>query len=78
MAQDSSTGTAVRTITRDEILSRRNDPRLLLVDVLPAASFEQRRIPGSRNLPAAEIPTASGRILPDRHADIVVYCGGFT
>lgn len=68
----------VPTITRDEIVRRQGDRRLILVHVLPAASFAERRIPGSRNLPAAEITARAGAVLPDRTADIAAYCGSFT
>lgn len=79
MAQAASTTTDdIPTITRDEIIRRQGDRRLILVNVLPAVSFTERRIPGSRNLPAAEISARAGAVLPDRTADIAAYCGSFT
>lgn len=68
----------VPTISREEIVRRQGDRRLILVNVLPAVSFAERRLPGSRNLPAAEITTRAAAVLPDRTAEIVAYCGAFT
>ena len=63
---------------RDEVLRRLADPSLVLVDVLPRESFLAGRIPGSIHLPVAEIPARAGAVLPDRGADIVVYCASPT
>jgi len=51
---------------------------LVLVDVLPAESYETGHIPGAISLPVAAIPSGAPALLPDREAPIVVYCGGFT
>ena len=64
-------------ITREEIRSRLNDPTLRIVNVLPRAAFEECRIPGSVSLPVAEIRSRAREVLPDRSADIAVYCGKF-
>lgn len=42
-------------ISRDEIRDRLNDSRLTVVNVLPRETFVAARIPGSINLPVAEI-----------------------
>ena len=65
-------------ISREEVRSRLKDPRLLLLNVLPRAAFEEARIPGSVNLPVAEIPSKARAILPDPLREIAVYCGGPT
>ena len=49
-----------------------------LVDVLPHELFLQEHIPGSINLPLAEVEERALRMLPDRDADIAAYCGKFT
>src|SRR4029434_5143464 len=41
-------------ISRQEILSRRGDPSLLVVDVLPRESFLDSHLPGAVNLPVAD------------------------
>jgi len=58
-------------------LSRRiedGDGSWVLVSVLPRASFEAGRIPGSLNLPLAEIAERAGEVLPARDQETVVYC----
>ena len=72
---------AVSEISRGELRARveSRDPDLVLVDVLPADSFAASHIPTARNLPYATMTEASVRAaLTDLHADLVLYCGGFT
>jgi len=72
---------AVPEISRGELRARveSRDPDLVLIDVLPADSFAASHIPTARNLPSATMTEASVRAaLPDLHADLVLYCGGFT
>jgi rhodanese-related sulfurtransferase len=66
------------TITREELIGARRAGRIVLVDVLSRDSFAARHIPGAINLPVAEIGARADEVLPDRHAPIVVYCGGPT
>ncbi len=59
-------------------LSRRienGDVSWVLLDVLPRAAFEAGRIPGSLNLPLAELAERAGEVLPARDQETVVYCG---
>jgi rhodanese-related sulfurtransferase len=72
---------AVPEIPRSELRARVDvrDPDLIVVDVLAADSYAAAHIPTARNLPYASMTEPSVRAaLPDRHADIVLYCGGFT
>jgi rhodanese-related sulfurtransferase len=61
-------------LSRDEIRDRLNDPRLTLVNVLPRETFDAARIPGSINLPVAEINERARDVLPDVSQEIAVYC----
>jgi ArsR family transcriptional regulator len=65
-------------ITREEIERRRWDPSLTVVNVLPKESFESGRIPGSVNLPLAEVETRARTLLPDAEREIAVYCASPT
>ena len=49
-----------------------------LVDVLPVESYTSGHIPGSISLPLEEVTARAEEFLPDRNAEIVVYCGKFT
>jgi rhodanese-related sulfurtransferase len=54
------------------------DRTLILVDVLSPESFAAMHIPGSINIPVAEIARRAPAALPDRRARIATYCGGPT
>jgi rhodanese-related sulfurtransferase len=65
-------------ISREELLRRLKDPRLTIVDALPAASYEAGHIPGAINLPVAEVEHRARTLLPDPAAEIAIYCAKFT
>jgi rhodanese-related sulfurtransferase len=65
-------------IDRDELIGALRARAVTLVDVLSPESFAARHIPTAINLPVAEIPRRAPAQLSDRHAAIVVYCGGPT
>ena len=69
---------AYRVISREESLARLRDPALLLVNVMPKEAFEAGHIPGSINLPVAEIEKCALQILPEMTREIAVYCAGPT
>ena len=70
---------SVPTISRDELKQKidRGD-RLTLVETLPEFMYKQRHLPGALNLPPNEVQQRAASVLPDKNAEIVVYCGGFT
>lgn len=65
----------VRTISRDELKEKidRNDD-FLLVETLPATAFHHNHLPGAINLPPDAVSKLASQLLPDKSADIVVYC----
>jgi Rhodanese-like domain len=65
-------------ISRAEVVRRLRDGTLIVVDVLPAESYAAGHIPGARSLPLAEVAARAREVLPERNAEIAVYCGGFT
>lgn len=65
-------------ISREELERRLSDPSLKIVDVLPAASYVAGHIPGALSIPLELIASRAPELLPDRSAEIVVYCGNFT
>jgi len=65
-------------ISREEIQRRLHDPSLILVHTLPAESYAAGHIPGALSLPAADVTARAPEVLPDRAAEIAVYCGSFT
>ena len=65
-------------ISREEVRRRLHDSSLTIVDVLPPSSFAEGHIPGAISLPVESVTTDASVVLPDRDAEIVVYCGGPT
>lgn len=68
----------VPTIELDELRRRLDDPALTIVDVLARESYLSAHLPGAISLPVAEIETRAPGMLPDRGADIAVYCSSAT
>lgn len=65
----------VATISRDELklkIDRRD--KFLVVETLPRTAFQHAHIPGAINLPPDQMQQLAPTILPDKAADIVVYC----
>jgi rhodanese-related sulfurtransferase len=78
MSSASVPALASETITRAELISALRRHGIVLVDVLGPESFAAMHIPGAINLPVDEIVRRAPELLPDRHTDIVAYCGGPT
>jgi rhodanese-related sulfurtransferase len=68
----------VPSVSRDELIAALSRGQAVLVDVLSPESFAAAHIDGAINLPVAQIAGRAAAVLPDRHAPIVVYCGGPT
>jgi rhodanese-related sulfurtransferase len=65
----------VTTISRDELkmkIDRRET--FMLVETLPAAAYHHAHLPGAINLPPDQVTQFASILLPDKTADIVVYC----
>jgi len=68
-----------RTISRDELkqkIDRQDD--FLLVETLPATAYHHNHLPGAINLPPESVTLLASQILPDKNAEIVVYCASPT
>jgi rhodanese-related sulfurtransferase len=65
----------VSKITLEELRERiDSNPDLILVEALPEQYFRHSHIPGAINIPHTEVDSLAPDRLPDRHAEIVVYC----
>ena len=70
---------ALKTISRDELkqkIDRKDD--FLLIEILPATAYHHKHLPGAINLPPEKVKDSASQMLPDKNAEIVVYCGGPT
>lgn len=69
----------VNTISRDE-LKRKIDggEEFLLVETLAPVAYAHAHLPGALNLPPDRVRELAPTLLPDKSAEIVVYCSGPT
>ena len=67
-----------RTISRDEILARFQDRALVILNVMPKETYAAAHIPGSINLPVAEIESKERQLISNLSQEIAVYCAGPT
>jgi rhodanese-related sulfurtransferase len=66
---------AVPAISCDELQERLDSGEPpVLVDALPPMSYAHSHLPGAINLVPQEVETSAARRLPDKRAEIVVYC----
>ena len=63
------------TISREQLkLKIDRGDEFLLVETLPDTSYHHAHLPGAINLPPDQVKELAATLLPDKAADIVVYC----
>lgn len=68
-----------KTISRDELkLKLDRGDQFLLVETLPETAYHHAHLPRAINLPPARVAELAPALLPDKHAEIVVYCANPT
>jgi rhodanese-related sulfurtransferase len=67
------------TISREDLYGKiqRGDP-FYLFEVLPRMYWRKHHLPGARSLPLEELESTIAGVVPDKRAEIVVYCWNFT
>ncbi|MGH7963535.1 MAG: rhodanese-like domain-containing protein [Candidatus Binatia bacterium] len=67
------------TITRDELKTKieRGD-KFILVETLPPQAYLHAHLPGAINLPPDQVKKLAPTLLPEKTAEIVVYCSKLT
>jgi len=69
----------IATISRDELKMKIDrGENLLLIETLPTATYHHAHLPGAINLPPDQVTQLAPTLLPDKAADIVVYCASPT
>jgi rhodanese-related sulfurtransferase len=64
----------VETVTREKVKAKMDRGEdFVLVDALGREHYESSHLPGAVNLPY-EFVDEAGRVLPDKEAEIIVYC----
>ena len=69
----------VQTISREDLKDKidRGDD-FVLVETLAEEQYRHTHLPGALNLPPDRLGELAPELLPDKEADIVVYCGSPT
>jgi len=65
-------------ISRQELYRRLRDSSLKIVDVLPAEAYASGHIPGAISIPLDEVNDRARELIPDRDAELAVYCASVT
>jgi rhodanese-related sulfurtransferase len=70
----------IRVISRNELKSKmERGEKFQLVETLPKTAYDHHaHLPGAINLPPDRIKDLATKLLPDKTADIVVYCASPT
>jgi rhodanese-related sulfurtransferase len=68
-------GSVVANIGRDDLQARmdRRDP-VILLEVLAPQYYRHSHLPGALNLPPGKVAEMAPDLLPDKEAEIVLYC----
>jgi rhodanese-related sulfurtransferase len=67
------------TITMNELKSKMDGgENFTLVETLPVEYFRHTHLPEAINLPEDKIPELAATLLPDKNAEIIVYCAEYT
>jgi rhodanese-related sulfurtransferase len=65
----------VKSISRGELKTKMDRGEdFVLVDTMPEMYYRHSHLPGAVNLPLNEVRDRAPELLPDRGAEIVVYC----
>lgn len=80
MAKPLTLGTArePRSISHEELRARLQDRALGTVNVMPEETYAGGHIPGSINLPVAQIESRARQLIPNLSQEIAIYCAGPT
>lgn len=66
------------SISREELFDKvQRGEQLYLFEVLPKMYWRKHHLPGARSLPLDEVKSVES-LVPDKRAEIVVYCWNFT
>jgi rhodanese-related sulfurtransferase len=66
-------------ISREELYQRiQRGEDLHLFEVLPRMYWRKHHLPGAQSLPLEEVESTIPTLVPDKRAEIVVYCWNFT
>ena len=67
------------TISRDDLKAKMDrGETFVLVETLAEVAYQHAHLPGAINLPPDRVKELAPQLLPDRAAEIIVYCSSPT
>jgi rhodanese-related sulfurtransferase len=67
------------SISRDELFEKiQRGDQFHLFEVLPRMYWRKHHLPGAKSLPLEDVESTIPTLVPDKRAEIVVYCWNFT
>jgi rhodanese-related sulfurtransferase len=71
--------TMIETVSREELKGKMDrGEAFTLVETLPSVAYQHEHLPGAINLPPDRARELASRLLPDKSAEIIVYCASPT
>lgn len=69
----------MKTISREELKAKMDGGEsFTLVETLQAVAYQHEHLPGAVNLPPDRVRELAPNLLPDKGAEIIVYCSSPT
>lgn len=68
----------VSIIGKEDLKQKIEQKSAIVVEALDQDAFEKAHIPGAINIPVEKVKDKATSMLPDKNAEIIVYCGGPT
>jgi rhodanese-related sulfurtransferase len=69
----------VHIVTREELQARlAANPQLVLLEALPAKYYDEGHLPGAKHFPHDQVKQLAPVVVPDKAAEVVVYCASRT
>jgi rhodanese-related sulfurtransferase len=69
----------METVSREELKGKMDrGETFTLVETLAEVAYQHEHLPGAINLPPERVRELAPRLLPDRGAEIIVYCSSPT
>jgi rhodanese-related sulfurtransferase len=69
----------IDTVSRDELKGKmERGENFTLVETLAEVAYRHQHLPGAINLPPDRVKELAPRLLPDKAAEIIVYCSSPT
>jgi rhodanese-related sulfurtransferase len=63
-----------QTVTREQVEAKLSSGNVVVVEALPPANFDEGHLPGALNLPHDQVDELAPQLIPDKNAEVIVYC----